>query len=162
MSSQTSILKKSLQIALQNVVSVHHADGFTAHFLCFRRFPAAPSQLKTPARMKKHSRTVLRKNPLVAAQQDDIFLTKTPSSLGRTMARRMQIWPANENTIKTLARQKTDIGFQSHPIVWRRSTTKGSVQLRQKNVSGKHTNVGMNTTEIAALHKTKPLEKAWN
>ena len=38
---------------------------------------------------------------------------------------------------KTLARQKADIGLHPHPIVWRRSTTKGSERLRQKNVGVK-------------------------
>ena len=38
---------------------------------------------------------------------------------------------------KILARQKADIGLHSCPIVWRRSITKGSKRLRQKNVSGK-------------------------
>ena len=38
---------------------------------------------------------------------------------------------------KTLARQKADIGLHPHPIVWRRSTTKGSERLRQKNAGGK-------------------------
>ena len=61
------------------------------------------------------------------------------------------------------------------------STTKGSKRLRQKNVSGKikkkahetkgkhkeiclgkEKNVGVNTKEIAAKNKTKPLETAWD
>ena len=40
------------QIPLQKAVAIHHANLFTAYFLCFRRFPAAILQLETPARMK--------------------------------------------------------------------------------------------------------------
>ena len=41
-----------------------------------------------------------------------------------------------EIQLKILARQKADVPLHSHPIVWRRSTTKGSDRSRQKNVSG--------------------------
>ena len=87
------------------------------------------------------SRTVLRKNPLVEAQQDDIspmnldqnaiFNTTNNDTAYANPDLRMEIqW-------KIFARQKSDIGLHSHPIVWRKLTTKASERLRQKNVSGK-------------------------
>ena len=67
-----------------------------------------------------------------------------------------------------LARQKADIGLHPHAIIWRRSTTKGSGQLRQRMWAGKwnemaqdteeihlgeQKNMGVNTMKSAALNK---------
>ena len=82
---------------------------------------------------------------------------------------------------KTLARQKADMGLHSHPIVLRRSTTKGSERSRQKNVSGKmkemphetkgkHREINIGKQRMWAwirwkslrLNKESRWEKAWN
>ena len=119
---------------LKKAVAGRHANVFTAPFLCFRSFPADPSQLKTPARIKNHFPGLYcRKNHSLRPRKTTSILTGMPSSTGRTYANPSCAWKYNE---KTLARQKTDMGLHWHPIVWRRSTTKGSERSKQKNVSG--------------------------
>ena len=85
-------------------------------------------------------RTVLRKHPLIAAQQERNFVINLDQN-AIFNAKNNDTAYANpdlgmEIQWMTLARQKTDIGLHSHPIVSRRSTTKGSVRFGQKNVSG--------------------------
>ena len=135
----------------------------------FRRFPAAPLQLGSPACMKIHFPGLYRGNT------HSLWPSKTTFP-NKSWPERHLEWDEQwhpvcksragpENSMKKLARQKADIGLHTHPIVWRRSTTKGSERLRQKNPSGKmkeiylgiQKNVGVNTMEIAALNKREPV-----
>ena len=130
------------QIPLQKAVAVRHVNVLTARSLCFPHFPAASLQLGIPVRIrndfpglycgKAHSLRPNRTRFSINLDQDGRHFKWWTS--GRTYANpelRMGIqW-------QILARQKADMGIYSHPIVWRRSTTKGSQRLRQKNVSGK-------------------------
>ena len=119
------------QIPLQKAVVARSATEFTARFLVRSPFPCSSIAVEDSfSHEESLSKTALRKNILVAAQQVDVspsVLTRTPSRMGRTMARRMQIrtWAWEYNEIQ-LARQKADMELHWHPIVWGRSTTKGS------------------------------------
>ena len=86
-------------------------------------------------------RTVLRKNLLFAAQQEQHFAIN-PDQNAILDSKNHAMAYANpdlgmEKQLNKLARQKADIGLHSHPIVLTGSTTKGSGRLRQKNVGGK-------------------------
>ena len=161
-SSQTSVLKNMCQIPLQKAVSVHYANVFTAPFLCLRRFPAAPSQLKTPARPKNHvPGRYCGKTHWLRPSQTTCSHKSWPERHVQWEEQRHGVCKsraAHENTMKNISKTKGSVGFIR------------SEQLRQKNVSGKHKeiylgkqkNVGVNSKEIAALNKIKPLDKAWN
>ena len=167
--------RNTCQMPLQKAVAMRHANVFTAPFLCFRSFPVAPSQLKTPARMKKHFprlysgkthslRPRNRRHFPINLDRNAIFNGKNNGTTYANSELRLQIqW-------KTLARQKTDMGLHSHPIVWRRSTTKGCEQSRQKNVSGEMKRNGAWDKRMRVwMHWKSPRwtkqgrrEKAWN
>ena len=115
---------------------------FAARFLCFGSFPAFSLQVGTNERMKVAfedgtAETTTRCGParrhfhIKFDQKKAIFNRKNNDMLYANPDLGMEIQR------ETLATQKADIRFHSHAIVWRRSKTKGSERLKQKNVSGK-------------------------
>ena len=118
------------------------------------------------------SRTVLRKNPLIQAQQDDISPINLDQNAIFNGANNGAAYANPELGLEiqwnTLARQKEDMRLHSHPIVWRTSTTKGSKRSRQRMWAAKwnemahetkdkylreQKNVGVNTAKNKALTK---------
>ena len=174
------------QIPLQKAVALRHVNVFTAGFLCFRRLPAASLQLGILVRTRNHF------PGLYCGNAHSLRPRKTTFSINLDQGGCHLQWKDSGRAYanpelgmgiqwQILARQKADMGIHSHPIVWRRPTTKGSARLWQKNVSGKMKRSGAGDkrwtqklylgkqnkvvvdTEWKWLRKTEERwEKAWN
>ena len=178
--SQTSIFEKSLQNSNAETVVVRSAIVFTA--LSFSDFAVSlqfhwswglllawritfqDCIAEEPTRCgpgRRHFPSRFDQNVILNGKNNGT--TYANQNLGMTIQ-----W-------KILARQKADMELHSHPIVWRRSTTKGSerqgkrmraeewkemahetkVKLKETNL-GKQKNVGVNAMEFASLSKREP------
>ena len=95
---QTSTLKKALPNSLAESSCRSPGQRVYRSFPAFSCSPVAAGD--SCSHEESLSRTILRKQPLVAVQQDDISLDQNAIFNGRTMARRMQIrswtWKYNE------------------------------------------------------------------
>ena len=149
---------------LQKAVAVRHANVFTAPFLCFRSFPAAPSRLKTPACMKNHFPGLYSGKPTrcgperrqfpINLDRKAIFNGKNNGTTYANLELRTEIqW-------KTLARQKTDIEqtFASYCLKvnnkWQRAIrTKEYPGQNETKWRTRQKNAGVKTMEISALNK---------
>ena len=173
-SLRTSTLKKSLPNSLAESSCRSPGHCVYRSFPMFSSFPCSSIAVGHSCSHKESlSRTVLRKNPLAEAQQDDISRLNLDQNAIFNGANNGTAYANPELGLEiqwnTLARQKEDMRLHSHPIVRRTSKTKGSKRSRQKNVSGEmahetkgkylgeQKNVGMNTTKNTALNKGEPV-----
>ena len=153
---------------LQKAVAMRHANVFTARFLCFRSFPVAPSQLKTPDRMKKHF--------------PRLYSGKTHSLRPRKTTFSHQSWPerhlqreeqwhdvckfraAPGNTMTNISKTKDRHGASFASYCLEKVDNKGPWAIKTKECERRNEtkwrmrqkNAGVNALEIAALNKTGP------
>ena len=146
---------------LQKAVAVCHASVFTAPFLCFCSFSAAPSQLKSSASMKNHF------PGLYCGNSHSLLPSKTTfprqSCPGRHLQREEQReWydvcksrAAHGNTMKKISKTKDrrTASFASYCL--KKVDNKRQRAITQKNISGKMKRNGARDKRMGAW-------KPWN
>ena len=121
-SSPTSKLKKSLPNSLAESSCRSLGHCVYRSFPVFSSFPCSSIAVGDSCSHKESfSRTVLRKNPLVEAQQDDLSPINLDQNAIFNGANNGAAYANPELGLEiqwnTLARQKADMGLHSHPII---------------------------------------------
>ena len=144
---------------LQKAVAVRHASVFTAPFLCFCRFSAAPSQLKSSASIKNHFPGLCCGNSDYLLPSETTFPRQ--SCPGRHLQREEQWFDvcksraAHGNTMKKISKTKDRHGASFASYCSKKVDDKRQRAIRQKNISGKMKRNGARDKRMRAW-------KPWN